>query len=77
MFAGKKNWQNKMFDFFKYKPNKMQQEYNAKCRNLILNSRPRFGLIIHDGNIEFTGPPDQPSLNMIEDPDLHNFTNKI
>ena len=53
-------------------------KYNSECRNLILNIRPTFAIVVHDENIEeFTGTPDYPLLNMIEDTDLHNHVNSL
>ena len=49
-------------------------KHKSECRNLILNLRPKFALVVHVGNIEeFTGTANHPFLNMIEDTDLNDY----
>ncbi len=53
-------------------------ECNSESRTLILDSRPKFALFVHNGNIEkFAGPVDNLFLNMIDDSDLHNNINIV
>ena len=58
--------------------NNILKKFMLKCRNLILNSRPKFALVVHKGNFEFsTGPVDHPFINMIQDSNLHNYINIV
>ncbi len=72
------NWILKEYNWILKEYNNILKKYMLKCRNLILNSRPKFALVVHKGNFEFsTGPVDHPFINMIQDSNLHNYINIV